>query len=177
MFPIQAPQYVIVVRLVDPTASIYGGTVAGRVVNTILQQAVAARDVALDRRSLAAVAHTAPTPVAKPVAPAVAQAARRDSARFDSLRATPAPTPTAVTAPAFVVVRVSDSARTPTPTRRRLVKAVPSVYGLDTRQATLVLHTAGFRVSLASGDGARTRPAAGALAREGSVVVLEVPRP
>ena len=59
---------------------------------------------------------------------------------------------------------------------RTELRPVPSVYGLDVRQAVRTLHAAGFHVSLAAGNAPRTRPAAGTLARSGSVVVLESPR-
>ena len=56
------------------------------------------------------------------------------------------------------------------------LREVPSVYGLDARQATRTLHAAGFHVSVAAGQATRTRPAAGTLMKSGSLVVLETPR-
>jgi cell division protein FtsI (penicillin-binding protein 3) len=57
----------------------------------------------------------------------------------------------------------------------RDVRPVPSVFGLDVRQATRTLYAAGFQVSIARGTDVRTRPAAGALLRVGSTVQLEMP--
>lgn len=190
MFPAQKPQYVIVVRLVDPKGKIFGGTVAGRVVNVILQGALATRESSLDRLALAEVAKQVPAEPRKPLSPKAIASAIRDTVRFDSLRAPlPAPAPVLV-APSRVIVAL------PLKTQRGLVdgpalagtlldsgtlapsrmRAIPSVYGLNTRQAVRTLHAAGFHVTLKSGAMARTRPEAGALLRSGSVVVLEAPR-
>ncbi|MBL0171422.1 MAG: hypothetical protein IPP90_11930, partial [Gemmatimonadaceae bacterium] len=104
MFPAQAPQYVLVVRLIDPQGKIYGGTVAGRIVNEILQSALATRDASLDRRALAAVVKPVPVSPRKPLSSQAIAAALRDTARFDSLRA-PAPVPVPMVAvPGRVVV-------------------------------------------------------------------------
>jgi len=190
MFPVQAPQYVLVVRLVDPQGKYYGGTVAGRVVNAILQGALATRDASLDRRALAAVAKPLPVKPGKPLTATAIASAMRDTARFDSLRA-PAPRPAPAIAPPTRVAidltraspagrraRLGESVDAPSGTngKRAAMREVPSVYGLDTRQAVRTLHAAGFHVALTTGNASRTRPAAGALARGGSVVVLESPR-
>jgi cell division protein FtsI (penicillin-binding protein 3) len=53
MFPADEPQIVILVKLDNPTKSIYGGKAAAPVTKTILEAAIAARDAALDRRGLA----------------------------------------------------------------------------------------------------------------------------
>jgi len=190
MFPAQKPQYVIVVRLVNPKGKIFGGTVAGRVVNVILQGALATRESSLDRSALAEVARQIPAEPRKPLSPLAVASAARDTVRFDSLRAPlPAPAP-ALAAPSRVIVALPLKTRrghvdgpslagtlgdssTPTPS---MIRAIPSVYGLNTRQAVRTLHAAGFQVSLKSGTIARTRPVAGALLRSGSVVVLEAPR-
>jgi cell division protein FtsI (penicillin-binding protein 3) len=183
MFPAQAPQYVLVVRLVDPKEKIFGGTVSGRIVNEILQAALATRDASLDRGALAEVVKPLPVRASKPLSAKAIAAAMRDTARFDSLRAPP-PTPIpAIAAPSRVVISLPYA-----PSRSSAVKGqasdaaaselrmIPSVYGLDARQAALTLHAAGFRVSIASGNATRTRPSAGTLARSGSVVVLETPQ-
>ena len=192
MFPAQAPQYVLVVRLVDPQGKIFGGTVAGRVVNEILQAALATRDASLDRWALATVSKPLPVPRRKALSATAIAAALRDTARFDSLRA-PAPPPVPVIAPAArVTVSLPSAAHSRASARSRATRVnalraldsaartalrmVPSVYGLDARQATLTLHAAGFRVSLATGKASRTRPASGTLARSGSMVVLETPQ-
>jgi hypothetical protein len=51
------------------------------------------------------------------------------------------------------------------------------VHGLPLRDAVRTLHTAGFRVDLATGPAGATRPAAGTPTREGSVVRLFRSRP
>jgi cell division protein FtsI (penicillin-binding protein 3) len=180
MFPIQAPQFVLVVRLIDPEGKIYGGTVSGTVVKEILRASLATRDASLDRRALASIAKPIPTRPAKAHTLHEIAVAMEDSARFDSLRA-PVPQPVApLAAPQRVVVSLPLA-----PARAKKggdaapsgeLRAVPSVYGLDARQATLTLHAAGFHVSVSAGQATRTRPAAGTLARSGSVVVLETPR-
>ncbi len=190
MFPAQAPQYVLVVRLIDPQGKIFGGTVAGGVVKNILQGALATRDASLDRRALAAVAKPLPTKRTRPLSPTLIASARRDTARFDSLRA-PAPPPApALAAPAHVTVSLAampttrtsastngSSGKTAVPAREKAqLRPVPSVFGLDVRQAVRTLHAAGFQVSLANGTMARTRPSAGSMARAGSVIILESPR-
>ena len=53
MFPADAPQIVILVKLDNPRTSIYGGKAAAPVSRTVLEAAIAARDAALDRRGLA----------------------------------------------------------------------------------------------------------------------------
>ncbi|MEQ1691002.1 MAG: penicillin-binding transpeptidase domain-containing protein [Gemmatimonas sp.] len=179
MFPAQAPQYVLVVRLIDPKGKIFGGTVAGRIVNEILQAALATRDASLDRRALAEVVKPVPVPLRRPLTPTAIAAALRDTARFDSLRA-PAPSPVPeLAAPARVVVSLPFKTVSKASIENgsgTALRTVPSVYGLDARQAALTLHAAGFRVSLAAGRVTRTRPAAGTMVRSGSVVVLESPQ-
>lgn len=185
MFPAQAPQYVLVVRLIDPEGKVFGGTVAGRIVNEIIQGALATRDASLDRRALATVAKPLPLPKQKPLSPKAVLAAIRDTVRFDSLRA-PAPAPVApMAAPTRVIVSLpfkakgsagGASADADGPSARGALREVPSVFGLDARQAALSLHAAGFHVSVVNGSAGRTRPSAGTLARVGSVVVLETPK-
>jgi hypothetical protein len=176
MFPAQAPQYVLVVRLVDPQGKIFGGTVAGRVVNNILQSALAMRNAGLDRVELAGVAKPLPTAPVRPMSASAIAAARRDTARFDSLRAPTLPAPTPIAVPSRVIVAlpfarpasgVADAERLPS-------RPVPSVLGLDVRQATRTLHAAGFHVTVVAGEPGRTRPAAGTLAPPGTLIALEI---
>lgn len=194
LFPAQAPQYVIVAKLIDPQAKIFGGVVSGGLVHGILQAALATRDASLDRHELAKYAKPLRAPVVKPKSPQAIAAAARDSARFDSLRA-PAPAPAAPVAAAgrvvvalpFVAttsaadakaddksamsvhVAAGDSTRPSLPPGTQLV---PSVYGLDARQAARTLFAAGFQVRVAKGPLGQTKPAAGSSARMGSTVVL-----
>ena len=183
MFPAQSPQYVLVVLLIDPQGKIFGGTVAGRIVNAILQSALATRDASLDRRALAAVAKPLPTRAPKPLSLKAIALAQRDTARFDSLRA-PTPPPAAPMAvPERIIVSLPLKALggrslrdTNAMDAAGTIRPVPSVYGLDTRQAVRALHAAGFHVSTQIGTASRTRPSAGTLMRSGSVIVLEMPK-
>ncbi len=182
MFPAQHPQFVLVARLMDPVGTYYGGVVAGKLVNGILRAAVATPDVAFDRSALAREAK--PLPLPKPTTEQALTSVARDSARFDSLRA-PAP-PRAAPMPVAVNVEVelplrATGATTPTPWRQDTVMTVepllmPSVVGLDLRQAVRTLHDAGLRVKIVPGKTWQTRPQAGAPVRVGMTVVLESSR-
>ena len=55
-------------------------------------------------------------------------------------------------------------------------RAVPSVYGLNVREAVRALQMSGFNVAIAYTGTARTRPAAGTMLRGGATVVLEASR-
>ena len=198
LFPAQAPQYVIVARLIDPKSKIFGGVVSGGLVHGILQAALATRDASLDRRELAKYARPLRAPVVKPKSPQAIAAASRDSARFDSLRA-PAPAPVAPFASAGRVVvalpfvaSTSGLESTTTGTADNMngtavriaaggslhpplaagTQFVPSVFGLDARQAARTLFASGFQVRVVKGPRGQTKPAAGAVARAGSTVVL-----
>jgi cell division protein FtsI (penicillin-binding protein 3) len=179
MFPAQAPQYVLVARIIDPKGTYYGGIVSGSLVNGILQAALATRNSALDRNALAEVAKAMPVPVAKPKSEQALAIATRDSLRRDSLLA-PAPPkaePTPTAARVVVALPFSPPKAAATNARaERGLRPVPSVFGLDVRQATRTLYAAGFQVSIARGSDVRTRPAAGTLLRVGSTVQLEMPR-
>ncbi|MDA1082041.1 MAG: penicillin-binding transpeptidase domain-containing protein [Gemmatimonadetes bacterium] len=161
MFPADDPQLVILVKLDDPTKSIYGGRAAAPVSKVVLQAALAARAAALDRRALAdapsrerGTADFAPLP--EPAADVLPQAARGGAVAW--------------------VARLDE----PRIMAQRIVarRAVPNVRGLPLRQAVYTLHRAGFRASLPhGGSGAdralATSPSAGTLVVTGSTVVLE----
>lgn len=154
LFPADDPQYVILVKIDNPTAgAYYGGRVAAPVSKVVLEAAIAARDAALNRTQLAE-APKRRTP---------------DSGRrADSLRAVAAADAEAErAAPAYVVElgREAEPAEAVVTTR-----AVPDVRGLPTRRAVRELHRAGFRVQLVQGGG--VQPAPGTLLRSGSVVRL-----
>ena len=176
MFPAQAPQYVLVARIIDPKGVYYGGIVSGSLVNGILQAALATRNSALDRNALAEVAKAMPQPVVKPKSEKALAMAVRDSLRRDSLLAPPPPKAEPAPAAARVVVALPFQAPKALPLDDRSVRPVPSVFGLDVRQATRTLYAAGFQVSVARGSEVRTRPSAGTLLRVGSTVQLEMPR-
>jgi cell division protein FtsI (penicillin-binding protein 3) len=172
IFPMEDPQYVIVVKLENPAGDVYfGGKTAGPVTKAVLQAALAARDAALNRAALA-----------ERVLPAARDAYTPKVAVADTL---PPPTPAAApielrrdrleadTVASGVVRYVVDL-----PGRRVAAvpvsppRAVPAGQGLPLRDAIYALHRAGFRVKLAPGGDGRTVPAAGAVAPAGTAVTL-----
>ncbi|MBU6364907.1 MAG: hypothetical protein KJT01_01730 [Gemmatimonadetes bacterium] len=180
LFPSQDPQVVVLARLVDPKGSIFGGTVAGGLVNDLLQRALASRDAGMDRGRLAVFARApqarggAPVPMES--APTVA---RMDGTEADAPSpAVPPVVPPPV--PARIVVRLPLQPSAPAaPGVARAPVAVPDVEGLDARQAARVLVQAGFAVRVARGPdvgaSVRTRPEAGVLRPAGALITLEVP--
>jgi cell division protein FtsI (penicillin-binding protein 3) len=174
MFPMSDPQVVIVARLIEPRTAIFGGLVAGPMVREVLLGALAARDAALDMRVLRRVARA----VSLEAEPLVTRTAAsrgvkvvRASDDDEVLDAVPPPIES-VAAPARVVVALPYAPQG-TAVAARSLRTVPSVRGLTVREAVRTLHAAGFRVQIGRGVAGRTRPAAGASSREGSVVVLE----
>ena len=186
IFPVEEPQFVIVVKLDNPSGVYYGGKIAAPVSKVVLQAALAARDAALDRASLAARVlpaardafrpkDTLPKPVgdsaiaARAAAPAVPVELQREIASDVA-------DDTLSRAPVKMVVELP--ARVPRVTALP-PRPVPSVQGMPVRDAVFALHRAGFRVRLpddasrATAHAAgRTQPAAGAVARAGAVVTL-----
>jgi cell division protein FtsI (penicillin-binding protein 3) len=148
LFPAEAPQYVILVKLNNPKGDIYGGKTAAPVSKIVLQAALAARDASLDRGSLAS-ARDSLAPVADSVAhPAIAD---------DDDTLPPA------------VLDVARARRAPTVAAAP--RAIPDVQGLSVREAAFALHRAGFNVQLDGYGSARaTVPGAGSIAQSGSIV-------
>jgi len=176
LFPGDAPQYVIVVKLSAPQSSIFAAKTAAPVTKAILQAAIAARDAALDRGKLASSItaarrdslHRDVTQAGHQVLLAQAVSGPSGGAR-DSASIRQATAPYVITLPA----RAADPpAKVPHP--------VPDIRGLDLRDAVRSLHSAGFRVQLAhdrrTGDAADaatlTEPAAGEMAPTGTLVRL-----
>lgn len=154
LFPADDPQYVILVKLDNPTAgSYYGGRVAAPVSKVVLEAAIAARDASLNRTQLA-------------------EAPKRrspDSGRAaDSVRAVAEAEAEAERAAPAYVVELGSTAEAAQPVVT--TRPVPDVRGLPTRRAVRELHRAGFRVQLVGGDG--VQPAPGTMLRSGSVVRL-----
>jgi cell division protein FtsI (penicillin-binding protein 3) len=158
IFPADKPQVVILVKIDNPTTTIYGGKAAAPVSKAVLQAAIAARDVSLDRASLAA----APT------------------------RATGKPTNADSVQRVDSVVRATASGSVPfvfelgqkhnDNVRVVAERSVPDVSGASIRDAVHSLHRAGFRVALgndAPGLVRGTSPAAGAMLPAGTVVRIE----
>jgi cell division protein FtsI (penicillin-binding protein 3) len=173
LFPGDHPQFVILVKLDNPKGAYYGGLTAAPVTKAVLEAALASRNAALDRRTLAASRQEKPLDSAQ-TALKVAAATRvvADSTggvRRDSVRAAAqAQDDSAGTTP-FV-------ATLPAPPLPRTValppRAVPDVQGLSLRQAVHALHASGFRVRLVAGLPGQTSPAAGAMTPAGAVVRL-----
>lgn len=164
MFPADNPQLVILVKLDSPTKSIYGGRAAAPVSKVVLQAALAARDAALDRRTLAEEPSRKREPVLTPVVMADAK---------------PDPRVATIVAPTVVETVVETAAvAAPAPAPVVAMRTVPDVAGMPVRRAVYELHRAGFRAALAGttsgGDkAARTSPAAGTALTTGSRVTLE----
>jgi cell division protein FtsI (penicillin-binding protein 3) len=164
LFPAENPEYVILVKVDGPRETIYGATAAAPVLKIVLEAAIASRDAALDRSSLATRASLV----------SMAESSRPvhgDTGEYD--RSTTDDAAPAVNAPPvrfdLPVAAASDSAHGPAPAPR----AIPDVEGLTTRQAVRELHRAGFRVRLSGlGVAIGTSPEAGAQAAPGTVVRL-----
>lgn len=162
LFPAEAPQIVILVKLDNPSGAYYGGRTAAPVTKAVLQAAIAARDAALDRRRLSLV----------PQRVAAARATLPDSVRAADTAAREA---SGTSTPFVVELGVA----LPAPQRVVSARPVPDVTALPTRQAVRALHRAGFRVTVARGvvggaarEGVVTVPTAGTVLPAGSVVRL-----
>lgn len=157
MFPAEAPQIVILVKIDSPRRSIYGGKAAAPVSRTVLEAAIAARDAALDRDGLA----SAPQRVAAAPPP---EEPVRDIAEDVVVTESAGSVPYEVTLgqPMRVSPVVAGA------------RAVPPVMGLSRRAAARALHRAGFRVAFTRGEQAAQWPAAGAVAPAGSRVTVTV---
>jgi cell division protein FtsI (penicillin-binding protein 3) len=133
LFPADHPQLVVVVKIDNPRGKYYGGLTAAPVTRTMLQQALASRQVAIDRSRLTV----------------------RDSAAV-----TPEPSPNLASqslAPVVLPWPYSDRGDS---TRTRVL--VPEVRGRSVREAVYSLHRRGLRVDLHGlGVVSRTEPQAG----------------
>ncbi len=162
MFPADEPQLVILIKLDDPTKSIYGGRAAAPVSKVVLQAAFAARDAALDRRTQARRGTIAATP------------SLTEEEVQRAVEAATAPTGRGATSWVARVDEPMETVHAPATVARR---TVPDVRGLPVRRAVYELHRAGFRTSVGSGisggDRAQlTSPAAGTVAPTGSTITL-----
>jgi len=163
LFPADDPQYVIAVRISNPSTSIYGGKTAAPITKTIIEAALASPRTALDRGRLAA---SAKQPEAQePRSLRVASASERAGETLATTSAIQAPEPVVFTLPATVQQAATASPR-----------VVPDVRGMTTRDAVRTLHKAGFRVGYGGHGVARqsaaTLPAAGTVVRQGALVRL-----
>lgn len=154
LFPAEEPQYVILVKLDDPSGAYYGGATAAPVTKVVLEAAIAARDAALDRSALAARRPSRPT------APDDAPAPLPVTREVDTGSVSTIPYVFALDAPESGPVSPVGA------------RPVPDVRGLPLRDAVRMLHDSGFQVRLERGPAGETRPAPGTLARPGDTVRL-----
>jgi len=144
LFPADEPQLVLVVKLDGPRERYLGGLTAAPVTREMLEQALTARQVALDRSRLAQPGQ-APPPAPPDGSGALTQVVRWPWTPDDSSAA--------------------HGGRGKSP--------VPRVSGLSLREAVLTLHRYGFRVRIEGRGVVRhTEPAAGARAAPGSLVTV-----
>ncbi len=163
LFPGDDPQYVVLVKLDSPQGAHYGGgDIAAPVTNIVLRAALAARDAALNRQSLAA-------------------AEKRDTTKRAVIAAADIhPETVAVVSPSdsdagsisYVVHLPSQSHTAPVTVTPRVI---PNVGAMTLRGAVHALHAAGFRVQLVNATSLSTLPAAGAVALAGTTVQLGRP--
>ena len=157
LFPGRDPQYVILVKLDQPTGSYYGGKTAAPVFRAILEAALAARDASLDRGVLAADRRVSATSSALAVAPEIPDADTADTP--DAARVPSATVP--IDRPlSHAVAALATTA------------VVPDVRGWTLRGAVHALHRAGLEVELKNGPRGLTDPAAGSTVRTGTIVRL-----
>ncbi|HKV74676.1 MAG TPA: penicillin-binding transpeptidase domain-containing protein [Gemmatimonadales bacterium] len=143
LFPTEDPRLVVVVKIDDPKGEYYGGLTAAPVTRRMLDQALAARTIAIDRSRFASRAAPDSTP-------------REPHGESESV--------------ANVVLRwpvgTADS-------QSRLLLPVPNTLGTPTRKAVLALHRRGFEVDLrGQGTVTRTSPAPGDSALTGGSVTV-----
>ncbi|MEE8477126.1 MAG: penicillin-binding transpeptidase domain-containing protein [Gemmatimonadales bacterium] len=147
LFPADDPQLVIIVKVDRSRHQYFGGSVAAPVVRTMLNEALAARRIAIDRSRF------------------VEQPVSADSGSVG-------PAPDLADEPAATVVTRWPPVALENPSEP--ATEIPEVIGLTVRQAVLQLHQHGFRVSL-KGTGDRivqAAPASGrTLARGGKVII------
>jgi cell division protein FtsI (penicillin-binding protein 3) len=176
MFPANDPQFVIVVKLTDPSG-MYGGVAAAPVTAAVLKAAAAAQDAALDRGMLVAQNGSASVGV-KEAGKGVGDSASITPEVFadedmaeEELAAARAQEE--MRAPPRIIDLRNGVRRAEPPVNAR---AVPPVRGLSLREAVLVLHRAGFRVKLQAPSNATppgsTSPGAGSLRKPGELVLL-----
>ena len=164
LFPAEDPEYVILVKVDGPRETIYGATAAAPVLKIVLEAAIASRDAALDRSSLASRASLVSVSDTIP-------SGRADSVEYEPSESDESPAVGSAPPVRFdlPVVAMSDSADHAAPEPR----AIPDVEGLPIRDAVRALHRAGFRVRLSGlGPASGTSPEAGVEAAPGSVVRL-----
>jgi cell division protein FtsI (penicillin-binding protein 3) len=186
LFPADDPQYVILVKLDNPSGAYFGGKTAAPVSKVVLEAAIAARDAALARQALAS-RKVEPTfeDTMRRVAGAARDPADADSSSLITITTsggsaevdTTNEQPDTLSGSVPYVVTLGVPTRTSAVAER--ARAVPDVRGLPLRAQVKALHAAGFRVQLAppGAGGNLTTPAAGTPARAGSTVRLSIRAP
>lgn len=164
LFPADAPQLVVVVKLSSPKGDFYGGRTAAPMTKTVLQAALAASDAALDRSALARRTAGTPSP---------AQAGRARTAVATARRAAMASLDADTNSVLLHLPPKPERARATQASRR-----IPNVRGMSLRDAVRSLHSAGFRVQLVkdASPSNLTEPAPGVTASVGSLVRLRYSR-
>jgi membrane peptidoglycan carboxypeptidase len=143
LFPTEDPRLVVVVKIDDPQGEYFGGLTAAPVTRRMLDQALAARTIAIDRSRFAS-------------------RAPPDSTVRD-VRSEAEPVPS--------VVLSWPGGDAETPAKLRL--PVPNTVGNSARRAVLALHRRGFEVDLrGQGTVIRTAPAPGDSALTGGSVTV-----
>jgi cell division protein FtsI (penicillin-binding protein 3) len=155
LFPADRPQVVILVKIINPRGAYVGGLTAAPVTKAVIEAALASRNAALDRGSLAANRREKTPPRANADSVRVTDVASTDSSGS---------TPFVALLPAPRI-----PAARPLPPR-----AVPAVEGLPIRRAVHALNSAGLRVQLVSGSSGGTIPAAGTVVPAGTLVRLPI---
>lgn len=188
IFPVDAPQYVVLVKLDDPQGAIYGGQTAAPLTRVVLEAALAARDAALDRSSLAAAnrgsldsfvsvrrtparaVDSGRSPTGRPalLTPVRAETLMAVVPAVRPPRALPPETTSTFDVP-VAVVEASVVREGPRP------RPVPEVTGAPVRDAVRMLHDAGFRVLIERGAAGRVTPAPGTMLEPGKFVRVGVP--
>ena len=154
LFPADRPQFVILVKIINPKGAYVGGLTAAPVTKAVLEAALASRNAALDRGTLAASRRD------KPVTPRLDADSARSARVAETDESGTTPFVALLPAPKLPAAR-------PLPPR-----PVPAVEGLPIRRAVHALNAAGFRVQLVSGSSGATVPAAGTVAPAGTLVRL-----
>lgn len=173
LFPGNAPQFVIVVKLDNPQGLYYSASTAAPLTKTILQAALAARDAALNRTQLMRdVLPRTPDSTGGPLRLALGAGDGDSAAAIPAGSTATREQAAAVLAAAPPPVTIVLPARRAVPDSAPAPRPVPAVDGLSLRAAVRALHDAGFRVQLVRGAPAATVPAAGALAAAGTLVRL-----
>jgi cell division protein FtsI (penicillin-binding protein 3) len=173
LFPADDPQYVIAVRLSNPSGSYFGGKTAAPVTVAVIEAAVASPRAALDRGRLAASARPIPPPRDSRPALRVSSASEQAGETLSSSGSGAGLGLSAETEPVVVTLPIGSAGVA----SKEPARAVPNIRGMTVRDAVRTLHRAGFRVGYAGGKSVAhtpttTLPAAGSIARPGSLVRL-----